>query len=84
MPRSQFETLPPAAELAVRQRQGLIAPAQRREVVLDAATRHPVFFTERLKKPPNGVRSGASISPVAEGYVFNDAGRRWGGVDVKL
>ncbi|RDL40004.1 uncharacterized protein BP5553_04344 [Venustampulla echinocandica] len=84
MPGSQFGALPLPVELAVRQRQPLMASAQRREVVLDAAMRHPVFFTERLKKPPNGVLAGGSISPVAEGYVFNDGGRKWGDVEVKL
>jgi len=44
----------------------------------DAATRHPVFFTERLKKAPAGVGAGNQswASPVAVGYVFNDGEAR--------
>jgi len=47
-------------------------------LVHDAATRHPVFFTEKLKKAPEGVRLGDMrwASPVARGYVFNDGERR--------
>ena len=47
-------------------------------MVLDAATRHPVFFTERLKKAPEGVKTGDMMwaSPVARGYVFDNGERR--------
>jgi len=47
-------------------------------MVLDAAVRHPVFFTDRLKKAPEGVRTGNMrwASPVAIGYVLNDGERR--------
>jgi len=66
-PRNQIEALPPNP-LQARQQ------IRSQELLLDAATRHPVFFTDRLKKAPVGVKagSGAWISPVAEGYVFND------------
>ena len=37
--------------------------------MLDAATRHPVFFTDKLKKAPNGVNVGEGV---AKGYVFED------------
>ncbi len=49
-------------------------------MVLDVSKRHPVFFTERLKKAPAGVNAGGGVwsSPVAEGYVFNDGVRREG------
>jgi hypothetical protein len=49
--------------------------------MLDAAVRHPVFFTDRLMKAPMGVNAGGGnwASPVAEGYVFNDGVRRDGG-----
>jgi hypothetical protein len=49
-----------------------------RQVPLDAAMRHPVFFTDRLKKAPVGVNAGGGswVSPVATGYVFNDGPRR--------
>lgn len=42
--------------------------------VFDPAKRHPVFFTERLKKPPSGVAAGGWCSPVAAGYVANGDG----------
>jgi len=50
--------------------------------LLDASKRHPVFFTDRLKKAPAGVCAGGAawVSPVAVGYVFNDGVRRDGGV----
>jgi hypothetical protein len=41
--------------------------------VFDPAKRHPVFFTERLKKPPSGVAAGGWCNPVAAGYVVNSA-----------
>lgn len=52
----------------------------------DVSVRHPVFFTERLRKAPNGVGAGNGDgsskgwgSPVAVGYVFNDGPKREGG-----
>jgi hypothetical protein len=61
-------------------------PPMPREMVLDVSKRHPVFFTDRLKKAPNGVNTGGGswVSPVAAGYVFNDGVRKEGGVGVKL
>ncbi|KFY80172.1 hypothetical protein V499_00929 [Pseudogymnoascus sp. VKM F-103] len=44
----------------------------------DAASQHPVFFTSRMVKLPNGV-AGAGASPVAMGYQFEE-GRKDGGV----
>ena len=66
-PRNQIETLPPNL-LQARQQ------IRSHELLLDAAIRHPVFFTDRLKKAPVGVKAGSAgwSSPVAEGYVFND------------
>lgn len=37
----------------------------------DPATQHPVFFTARMVKLPNGVMS-AGASPVALGYQFEE------------
>ena len=53
-------------------------PIQKAHAILDASKRHPVFFTDRLMKAPNGVLAGdgAWDSPVAKGYVFNDGPRR--------
>ncbi|KAK4126234.1 NAD(P)-binding protein [Parathielavia appendiculata] len=34
---------------------------------------HPVFFTAKLRRPPFNVLSGAQLSPVAYGYVYQDA-----------
>jgi len=50
----------------------------RPQVPLDPSIRHPVFFTDRLKKAPNGVAPGGGswVTPVAAGYVFNDGVRR--------
>lgn len=47
-------------------------------MMLDASIRHPVFFTDKLKKAPVGVDAGNGTwtSPVAMGYVFNDGVRR--------
>jgi hypothetical protein len=52
----------------------------------DASVRHPVFFTDRLKRAPNGVGAGNGDgsskgwgSPVAVGYVFNDGVKRESG-----
>jgi hypothetical protein len=54
-----------------------LVPDQR---AYDASVRHPVFFTDRLKRAPNGVASGQAWgSPVAAGYVFNDGVKREGG-----
>jgi hypothetical protein len=52
--------------------------------VFDSATRHPVFFTERLKKAPPGVGAGnGDWEAVARGYVWNGGDLRGGG-GVKL
>jgi hypothetical protein len=49
-------------------------------MVMDSAIRHPVFFTDRLKKAPNGVGTGNGMgSPVTEGYVFEAGVRKEGG-----
>jgi hypothetical protein len=66
-PRNQIEALPPNPLQARQQKRS-------QELLLDAAIRHPVFFTDRLKKAPVGVKAGSVgwSSPVAEGYVFND------------
>ncbi|KAI9053034.1 hypothetical protein LZ554_003304 [Drepanopeziza brunnea f. sp. 'monogermtubi'] len=88
-PRSQIEAMPPfAASAGPAPRNSFLAAArdQRMMMLLDAATRHPVFFTERLKKAPRGVDAGGGklCSPVAEGYVYEDGvvrgGRGEGGV----
>ncbi|KAL6883146.1 hypothetical protein HDV57DRAFT_495525 [Trichoderma longibrachiatum] len=41
----------------------------------DASTTHPVFFTERLRKPRTtslGSAAVGSSSPVAHGYVYQE------------
>jgi len=59
----------------------LIAPFQaawerHAQQVHDSAYRHPVFFTERLMRPPPGFGGtpapGLAISPVAQGYVYQE------------
>ncbi|PNP59138.1 hypothetical protein THARTR1_01386 [Trichoderma harzianum] len=42
----------------------------------NASTTHPVFFTERLRKPSVGAAipaPAAGFSPVAQGYVYQEA-----------
>ncbi|KIN00178.1 hypothetical protein OIDMADRAFT_54779 [Oidiodendron maius Zn] len=78
-PRNQIEAMSPVPhQLAPDQSLG--------RVIYDASVRHPVFFTERLKRAPNGVGAGNGDgsskgwgSPVASGYVFNDGPKREGG-----
>ncbi|KAH6676633.1 hypothetical protein B0J14DRAFT_358171 [Halenospora varia] len=77
-PRNQIEAMPPHVPAPLAQMEELWraqggAPTG---LVLDPSRRHPVFFTDRLKKAPYGVASGGGAwsSPVAEGYIFNDGG----------
>ncbi|KAF2248818.1 hypothetical protein BU26DRAFT_483872 [Trematosphaeria pertusa] len=62
-PRSQIEAMPPFSPAAP------MLPTQR--MVYDSAVRHPVFFTEQLRKPPFPIPQIASQgwSPVASGYI---------------
>ncbi|KAH7411264.1 hypothetical protein BKA64DRAFT_663051 [Cadophora sp. MPI-SDFR-AT-0126] len=73
LPRNQIEAMPPLPFPVART--SFLAPQQ---MIHDASKRHPVFFTERLKKAPEGVRAGNGnwSSPVASGYVFNDGVKR--------
>lgn len=64
----------------------LLADYGLRNITYDASVLHPVFFTEKLKRAPNGVMAGngngsASSwgSPVAVGYTFNNGPKREGG-----
>ncbi|KAK6220203.1 short-chain dehydrogenase/reductase family oxidoreductase [Colletotrichum tabaci] len=41
----------------------------------NSSVRHPVFFTEKLRRPPPSLGPGMGMSPVAHGYVYQD-GRR--------
>lgn len=47
-------------------------------IVHDPSQLHPVFFTNRLRRPPVGVRL-AQPSPVAHGYVYQDGVRNGDG-----
>ncbi|KAJ3944579.1 uncharacterized protein N0V96_006117 [Colletotrichum fioriniae] len=42
----------------------------------NSSIRHPVFFTERLRRPPVTLAPGMGLSPVAHGYVYQDGRRR--------
>ncbi|KAH8889814.1 NAD(P)-binding protein [Thozetella sp. PMI_491] len=42
----------------------------------NASHRHPVFFTEKLRRPPFAIASGAQSSPVAQGYIYQESQRR--------
>jgi len=71
--------MPPNSTPADTRKQEQEQPCGREErLALDAAIRHPVFFTDRLKKAPEGVQTGDMLwaSPVARGYVFDDGARR--------
>ncbi|KAH6882716.1 hypothetical protein BKA58DRAFT_23655 [Alternaria rosae] len=63
-PRSQIEAMPPFGPPQT--------PATFFTPVYDSAIRHPVFFTQNLKKPPFPIPQVASqgCSPVASGYVM--------------
>ncbi|EPE35736.1 hypothetical protein GLAREA_05073 [Glarea lozoyensis ATCC 20868] len=67
-PASQIEAMPPNANTNPNSQ-----PFRVPRVILDPARRHPVFFTERLKRAPHGV--GGGVGGVAEGYVWEE-GRR--------
>ncbi|KAF2009909.1 hypothetical protein BU24DRAFT_66926 [Aaosphaeria arxii CBS 175.79] len=66
-PRNQIEAMPPYAHHHTSHQQQRQAQAQ----AYDPAKRHPVFFTERLRKPPFRVPDvvGSGYSPVASGYI---------------
>jgi hypothetical protein len=63
-PRSQIEAMPPFGPPQT--------PATFFTPVYDSAIRHPVFFTQNLKKPPFPIPQVASQgwNPVASGYVM--------------
>ncbi|KAK1700131.1 hypothetical protein BDP55DRAFT_626783 [Colletotrichum godetiae] len=42
----------------------------------NSSIRHPVFFTEKLRRPPVTLAPGMGFSPVAHGYVYQDGRRR--------
>jgi hypothetical protein len=72
-PRTQMEALPPFQS-------PVVSRGVNGGMVMDAAIRHPVFFTDRLRKAPNGVGTGNGMgSPVTEGYVFEAGVRKEGG-----
>ena len=86
--RSQIEELPPMATVASTPSSVSVSPPS----IYNPSMRHPVFFTERLRKLPFQLpvgpadvlrESGASAarSPCADGYVYEDGrniGKRGG------
>ncbi|KAH9233336.1 hypothetical protein K456DRAFT_53900 [Colletotrichum gloeosporioides 23] len=50
----------------------------------NASVRHPVFFTEKLRRPPLVLSPGMGMSPVAHGYVYQDGRRADGTSGPKL
>ncbi|KAF9881578.1 hypothetical protein CkaCkLH20_00724 [Colletotrichum karsti] len=50
----------------------------------NASVRHPVFFTEKLRRPPLILSPGMGLSPVAHGYVYQDGRRADGSSAPKL
>ncbi|KAJ5065544.1 hypothetical protein J3E74DRAFT_414531 [Bipolaris maydis] len=63
-PHSQVEAMPPFGPPQT--------PASFFTPVYDSAVRHPVFFTQNLKKPPFPLPQVASqgCNPVASGYIM--------------
>lgn len=74
-PRSQVEAMPPSRTSPFRPPQSFY----------DAATRHPVFFTNNLRKPPFPIPQTPSQgwNPVAIGYI-QERERVTGGAGTKL
>ena len=70
-PRSQIEALPPSSTPPRASISSSTAQPTELKIVLDPASRHPVFFTDRLKRAPNGVLVDIG-SPICEGYVFEE------------
>ncbi|GAB7346810.1 hypothetical protein MBLNU459_g1908t1 [Dothideomycetes sp. NU459] len=64
-PQSQIEAMPPYGPAQ--------APAQLPPPPFNSATRHPVFFTDGLRKPPFPLPlfPAGGFHPVATGYVFD-------------
>ncbi|KAF1994432.1 hypothetical protein P154DRAFT_475986 [Amniculicola lignicola CBS 123094] len=80
-PRSQIEAMPPFAPAPAR------APTQAQahafpppHMLYNSATRHPVFFTETLRKPPFPIPrlAAQAWNPVASGYIFEGGKSREG------
>lgn len=74
-PRSQIEAMPPSETPDINTNTKTANECRVPRVILDPAKRHPVFFTDRFKKAPNGVLGGRG-GPVSEGYVFEEGERR--------
>ncbi|KAL2349711.1 hypothetical protein BJ546DRAFT_866359, partial [Cryomyces antarcticus] len=70
-PRSQLEAMPPHLSPLSLQARMPSSPVTQH---YNASIRHPVFFTERLRKAPFPLPIAArgSMSPVAEGYILED------------
>jgi len=69
-PRNQLEAMPPFNPMpqAPMLQSRVTSLMQHR---YDSAVRHPVFFTEQLRKPPFPLPENASqgLNPVAHGYI---------------
>lgn len=65
--------IPPPSQVPFRTPIGPMAASY------DSAHRHPVFFTERYRKPPftlpDGGGAGGIFNPVAQGYIFEGSRR---------
>lgn len=49
---------------------------QQQQLQHNSSIRHPVFFTEKLRRPPVTLAPGMGLNPVAHGYVYQDGRRR--------
>ncbi|KAK4463738.1 hypothetical protein QBC42DRAFT_265068 [Cladorrhinum samala] len=62
---------------AVWGHQQIQAPPQKPTPRLfNSAHSHPVFFTDKLRRPPFTMGPGPQLNPVAHGYVYQDAPQR--------
>ncbi|KAK0377198.1 hypothetical protein CLIM01_05452 [Colletotrichum limetticola] len=64
------------AETGIAQRQHYHQQHQQHQQQHNSSIRHPVFFTEKLRRPPVTLAPGMGLSPVAHGYVYQDGRRR--------
>ncbi|TWU77229.1 hypothetical protein ED733_001319 [Metarhizium rileyi] len=72
-PRMGFATVPPARTIS----SPVLQAAWDKHYSHNSSTRHPVFFTERLRRSPAALESwsGGMNNPVAHGYVYQEVQR---------
>ncbi|KAI5920200.1 hypothetical protein F4810DRAFT_713721 [Camillea tinctor] len=76
MPYRTSSTANPASSSSSSSSKEAEAKGMMAMMVITAASRHPVFFTERLHPSPFVLDAAAITSPVAHGYVYHENQRR--------